>query len=48
MISWDDLKPGEVATILGISANVVRVRAHRAKARLRKQLASEPQETYQP
>lgn len=48
MISWDDLKPGEVATILGISANVVRVRAHRAKARLREQLASQAQATYQP
>jgi RNA polymerase sigma factor (sigma-70 family) len=39
MISWDGLRPGEVAKVLGISANVVRVRAHRARARLRVELA---------
>jgi RNA polymerase sigma-70 factor (ECF subfamily) len=35
MIAWDQLKPGEIGTILGLSANVVRVRAHRVRARLR-------------
>ena len=39
MISWDGLKPGDVAKVLGMSANVVRVRAHRARARLRVELA---------
>jgi RNA polymerase sigma-70 factor (ECF subfamily) len=34
MIAWDQLKPGEIGTSLGLSANVVRVRAHRARARL--------------
>jgi RNA polymerase sigma-70 factor (ECF subfamily) len=40
MIAWDQLKPGEIGTILGLSANVVRVRVHRARARLRSLLAS--------
>jgi RNA polymerase sigma factor (sigma-70 family) len=39
MLSWDSLKPAEIAKVLGISANVVRVRAHRARARLRVELA---------
>ena len=40
MISLDGLKPAEVAKILGLSANVVRVRAHRARARVRAELAA--------
>jgi RNA polymerase sigma-70 factor (ECF subfamily) len=40
MISWDGLSPTEIAQVLGISANVVRVRAHRARARLRSLLTS--------
>jgi RNA polymerase sigma-70 factor, ECF subfamily len=40
MISWDGLSPREIAQILGISANVVRVRAHRARARLRSLLTT--------
>jgi RNA polymerase sigma-70 factor (ECF subfamily) len=40
MISWDGLSPTEIAQVLGISANVVRVRAHRARARLRSMLTS--------
>jgi RNA polymerase sigma factor (sigma-70 family) len=39
MLCWDGLKPAEIAKVLGISANVVRVRAHRARARLRVDLA---------
>lgn len=35
MLAWDDLAPREVAIILGISPNVLRVRAHRARAQLR-------------
>ena len=31
MLAWDDLPPGEVAEILRLSSNVVRVRAHRAR-----------------
>jgi len=41
MIAWDQLKPAEIGTILGLSQNVVRVRAHRARARLRSMLAGE-------
>jgi RNA polymerase sigma-70 factor (ECF subfamily) len=40
MISLDGLKPAEVAKILGMSANVVRVRAHRSRARVRAELAA--------
>jgi len=39
MLSWDGLPPREVASILGLSPNVVRVRAHRARNRLRLRLA---------
>ncbi|HEY3945930.1 MAG TPA: sigma-70 family RNA polymerase sigma factor, partial [Solirubrobacteraceae bacterium] len=35
MLTWDGLAPREVASILGLSPNVVRVRAHRARERLR-------------
>lgn len=40
MLTWDELAPREVASILGLSPNVVRVRAHRARARLRVLLAA--------
>ena len=39
LIAWDNLTPGEVATVLDMSANVVRVRTHRARAKLRAALA---------
>jgi RNA polymerase sigma-70 factor (ECF subfamily) len=38
MLSRDGLRPREVASILGLSPNVVRVRAHRARERLRTRL----------
>lgn len=41
MISWDGLTPREIGHILGVSANVVRVRAHRARARLRSLLCTD-------
>jgi RNA polymerase sigma-70 factor (ECF subfamily) len=40
MLSFDGLAPREVASILGLSANVVRVRAHRAREKLRGTLRS--------
>jgi RNA polymerase sigma-70 factor, ECF subfamily len=40
MIAWDDLAPREVAAILGLSPNVVRVRAHRAREQLRNRLVT--------
>ncbi|HLY48107.1 MAG TPA: RNA polymerase sigma factor [Solirubrobacteraceae bacterium] len=40
MICWDGLTPREVGKALHCSANVVRVRAHRARARLRALLAA--------
>ena len=35
MLIWDELAPREVAAILGLTPNVVRVRAHRARAKLK-------------
>ena len=40
MLAWDDLAPREVAVILGLSPNVVRVRAHRAREQLRNTLTA--------
>ena len=36
--AWEGLSPAEIATAMGTSANVVRVRLHRARARLKRQL----------
>jgi len=41
MISWDGLTPRQIGQILGISPNVVRVRAHRARATLRSWLSTD-------
>jgi RNA polymerase sigma-70 factor (ECF subfamily) len=35
MLAWDGIPPREVASILGISPNAVRIRAHRARNKLR-------------
>lgn len=32
---WESLEPGEIATVLGCSANAARIRLHRARKRLR-------------
>ena len=38
MLAWDELSPRAIAQILELSPNVVRVRAHRARRRLRELL----------
>lgn len=38
MLVWDELAPREVAAILELSPNVVRIRAHRARLKLREEL----------
>jgi RNA polymerase sigma-70 factor (ECF subfamily) len=38
MLAWDQLAPREVAAILELSPNVVRIRAHRARLKLREEL----------
>lgn len=43
MLSWDQLAPREVAAILELSPNVVRIRAHRARVKLRAALTTLPQ-----
>jgi RNA polymerase sigma factor (sigma-70 family) len=49
MLAWDQLSPREVAAILELSPNVVRIRAHRARLKLREHLqlaaANLPQHT---
>jgi RNA polymerase sigma-70 factor (ECF subfamily) len=42
MLAWDRLAPREVAAILELSPNVVRIRAHRARLKLREELKSSP------
>jgi RNA polymerase sigma factor (sigma-70 family) len=36
---WEDLDPGEIAVVLGCSRNAARIRLHRARRRLRSELA---------
>jgi RNA polymerase sigma-70 factor (ECF subfamily) len=38
MLAWDQLAPREVAAVLDLSPNIVRIRAHRARLKLREQL----------
>lgn len=40
LTAWEELTPREIAAVLGMSANVVRVRLHRARAQLRSLLHS--------
>lgn len=40
LIAWDGLEPREAAAVLGVSPGAVSVRIHRAKARLRRELAA--------
>jgi len=42
LIAWDDLTPAQAAVALGQSRAAFRVRFHRAKLRLRKELARDP------
>ncbi len=36
--AWEQLAPGEIATVLGITANAASIRLHRAREKLREQL----------
>ena len=36
--AWEQLAPGEIATVLGITANAASIRVHRAREKLREQL----------
>ena len=40
--AWEDLPPGDIATVLGCSAATARVRLHRARARFRDALSDPP------
>jgi RNA polymerase sigma-70 factor (ECF subfamily) len=41
MTAWEGLTPKQIAKVMGTSANVVRVRLHRARARLKRELDPE-------
>jgi RNA polymerase sigma factor (sigma-70 family) len=43
LAAWEELAPGEIATVLGISQVAARSRLHRARRRLRSALQSEPE-----
>ena len=38
LTAWEGLAPGQIAGVVGMSANRVRVRLHRARARLKREL----------
>jgi RNA polymerase sigma-70 factor (ECF subfamily) len=38
LVAWEELDPGEVATVLGCSPNAARIRLHRARRRLAREL----------
>jgi RNA polymerase sigma factor (sigma-70 family) len=40
LTAWEDLTPKEIATVVGTSANIVRVRLHRARTRLKRDLTA--------
>jgi RNA polymerase sigma factor (sigma-70 family) len=40
LTAWEALTPKQIAAVTGSSANIVRVRLHRARARLKRQLGS--------
>jgi RNA polymerase sigma-70 factor (ECF subfamily) len=39
---WEELEPREIAEVLGVTAQAVRTRLSRARARLRQLLGDEP------
>lgn len=43
LTAWEELAPGEIATVLGISQVAARSRLHRARRRLRAALRSQPE-----
>ncbi|MEO8967249.1 MAG: sigma-70 family RNA polymerase sigma factor [Solirubrobacteraceae bacterium] len=42
---WEGLDAGQIATVLGISQNAVRIRLHRARKRLARELATRDRDT---
>jgi RNA polymerase sigma-70 factor (ECF subfamily) len=41
MTAWEGLTPKQIAVVMGTSANIIRVRLHRARTRLKRQLDPE-------
>ncbi|MEU7904882.1 sigma-70 family RNA polymerase sigma factor [Actinoplanes sp. NPDC049118] len=40
LVAWEGLDPGQIATVLGCSRNAARIRLHRARKRLARELAA--------
>lgn len=45
LAAWEDLSPSEIAKVLCVSPNLVRVRLHRARTRVKQELTAEQAET---
>jgi RNA polymerase sigma factor (sigma-70 family) len=45
LASWEELDPGEIATVLGCSRNAARIRLHRARRRLARELQAPETDT---
>ena len=48
LAGWEELSPREIAAVTGTPVNLVRVRLHRARARLKRELAATPEEAEKP
>ncbi|MDA8069538.1 MAG: sigma-70 family RNA polymerase sigma factor [Actinomycetota bacterium] len=48
LTAWEDLTPREIATVMGMTTNLVRVRLHRARRELQTRLRSESRLETQP
>jgi RNA polymerase sigma factor (sigma-70 family) len=45
LVAWEELDPGEIATVLGCSRNAARIRLHRARRRLARELQHRDDDT---
>jgi RNA polymerase sigma-70 factor, ECF subfamily len=46
--AWEDLSPAEIAVVMGVTANAVSVRLHRARRRLAELLVDDPRKDAEP
>jgi RNA polymerase sigma factor (sigma-70 family) len=42
LTAWEDLTPKQIAAVIGTPVNIVRVRLHRARARLKRDITTPP------
>jgi RNA polymerase sigma-70 factor (ECF subfamily) len=46
--AWEDLSPAEIAVVMGVTANAVSIRLHRARRRLAELLVDDPRKNAEP